>query len=176
MPILKNMRHEKFCQNIILGLNQTESYRKAGYICTEETARANASELLTNTNIIERLNELREKAEKKFDITRERILQEYSRLAFSNLKNFFNDDGTMKLLNEIDEDSIRAIAGLEVEQIFKGGNKSKEVTGLLKKIKIADKKGALDSLARIKGMFVDKIEHSGKITIDDLVNGDAIDD
>jgi hypothetical protein len=50
-----------------------------------------------------------------------------------------------------------------------GGVRALETT--LKKIKLADKKGALDSLAKILGMMKDRVEHSGRVTLEDLIVG-----
>lgn len=58
MGRLKNQKHEKFCQNIVSGLNQTDAYMQANYKATGETARSNASRLLTNANVLKRVAEL----------------------------------------------------------------------------------------------------------------------
>jgi len=57
MPALKNIRHEKFCQEIVSGLSQTKAYTSAGY--SERGAKQSAARLLSKINVSERLCELR---------------------------------------------------------------------------------------------------------------------
>lgn len=89
-------------------------------------------------------------------VTAEMIVQEYARLAFSNMRDFaaFGPDGvTLKDIAEMPEDATRCIAEVSETKSAEGGSI---------KFKLHDKKGALDSLARHLGMFVDKTEVTGK--------------
>ena len=166
-------KQQLFADDYVISHNATQSYMKIYKVKKEETAKVNGSRLLTKANVKEYVeNKLKPKFA-KYDITQERILQEYAKIAFLNPKQLFNNDGTLKGIHEIDDDSVAAINGVEVQEIFSGSGKEKEQIGTLHKLKIVDKKGALDSLAKIQGMFIDKVEHSGKITIDDLITGKA---
>lgn len=158
MPVLSNIKHEMFCQNIIKGMNQTEAYKAAGYKCSDEIARRNASRLLTKVDISERMDELRRQIEEKFEISKNKILKELARIAFFDPKELFNPNGTLKKIDQLDEDTAAVIAGLEVVTIYAGKGDAKKSVGTLLKIKLADKIKALDSLARIKGMFNDKLD------------------
>jgi phage terminase small subunit len=60
----------------------------------------------------------------------------------------------------MDDDTAAAIAGLEVEKVI-SKIAGPDVQSHTHKIKLADKKGALDSLAKFLGMFVEKTEISG---------------
>ena len=162
-----------FADDYVISHNATQSYMKIYHPKNENVAAVNATNLLRNPKVKEYVeNKLKPKFE-KYDITQDRILQEYAKIAFLNPKQLFNNDGTLKGIHEIDDDTIAAINGVEVQQLFDGSGKEREQIGTLHKLKIVDKKGALDSLAKIQGMFIDKVEHSGKITIDDLITGKA---
>lgn len=87
--------------------------------------------------------------ETTLNITNERIEQEYAKIAFFDPGNLFNADGSVKAITELDEDTRRAIAGLDVVT-------NRDLERILK-VKISDKKAALDSLARIRGMFNDSL-------------------
>lgn len=76
MPILKNPRWEKFCQELAKGKTQTQAYLSSGYDCTEDTARTGASALMTKHNILARLEELQERAAKRTIVTVESLLDE----------------------------------------------------------------------------------------------------
>ena len=54
MPVLKNPRHERFVQYLAGGKTATEAYALAGY----KPSRANASHLLDNPDVIERLRQI----------------------------------------------------------------------------------------------------------------------
>jgi phage terminase small subunit len=87
---------------------------------------------------------------KRLNITRERILEEYSKIAFFDIRKIFTVDGGLMEVREIDDESAGAIAGIEsVDEKTRTG----EVLGTLQKIKIANKKEALDSICKIMGYF-----------------------
>jgi hypothetical protein len=54
MPVLKNSRHELFCQNLAKGMTQDRAYTEAGF----KPNRHNATRLNTNETIRNRVSEL----------------------------------------------------------------------------------------------------------------------
>ena len=64
MPALKNIRHEKFCQEIVSGLSQTKAYTSAGY--SERGAKQSAVRLLNNTDVRSRASELRREIDSSY--------------------------------------------------------------------------------------------------------------
>lgn len=61
-----NNKQKIFCREYVKnGNNGTQAYMKAYPNCSEETARRNASKLLTNTDIQNYIKELQDKAESK---------------------------------------------------------------------------------------------------------------
>jgi hypothetical protein len=86
MPALENPRREKFAQGIVKGLPQVKAYQEAGY----SPQRQNASRMMTNDDIQQRLSELRELKIGEFatekDFLRKMFMQNYSlAIASSNL-------------------------------------------------------------------------------------------
>jgi hypothetical protein len=70
-----NPKHELFCQAYVkFGGNGTKAYQYV-YSSTEETARANASKLLTNTSMRHRIAELSGMAADKTILTVEKVLK-----------------------------------------------------------------------------------------------------
>jgi hypothetical protein len=69
MPILKNHKHEAFCQAIVAGKTQEQAYAEAGY----KPSRHHAARLATNGNIRERIEKLQHKVAVEFEITVEEI-------------------------------------------------------------------------------------------------------
>lgn len=63
-------QQERFCQFVAQGLNQADAYRKAGYKCKDDAvAAANASRLIANAKVTDRVAELRAKVASDADIT-----------------------------------------------------------------------------------------------------------
>ena len=90
------------------------------------------------------LAEMTERA-RRLGITQDRVLQEYARIAFANLSRVFRwEDGKLmfKAPAEIGEDDVAAIA-----EIVESAADHKPY-----RVKLYDKKAALDAIARYLGM------------------------
>jgi phage terminase small subunit len=144
---------ERFKNNILKGMDAKTAYIKAGYKARGAAAEVNASRLLRNAKVKATIDEAQKRAAQRAEVTCERILEEYAKIAFLNPKRIFDRKGKLKKVHEIDDDTASAIGGFDVLQKSVG----KRVFEITKKIKLIDKKGALDSLARIQGMFNDKL-------------------
>lgn len=122
-----------------------------------------ASELLKRPYMKRRLAELKAKVEVKNENLIERILLERKRLAFFDIRKFYNADGTLKPIHELDDDTAAALTSFEVDEF---GNE--EVVGRTKKIKMADKDKALSALERIHGMY--KTEEKSQTVLNIQIN------
>jgi phage terminase small subunit len=181
MPALADPKYEAFARYVAAGQSKREAAIAAGYAAKDASSRG--SKLARRPEISQRIGELQQTAAELAlegaQISRERVLREYGKLAFLDIRKAFNKDGNLLPLHEIDDDTAAAIAGLEVEHTWEKGEVEEErepqphggeltrkrqrvMVGNLAKIKLSDKKGALDSLARHRGMFVDRKEITGK--------------
>ncbi len=172
-------KQEKFAQRLVETDKPSESYRHAydAENMSDEAVAVEAHRLQDNPNVALRIEELRQLHLKRHEVTVDRVVAEYAKLAFLDIRKAFDENGNLKPITEMDDDTAAAIAGLEVEvrrvadeteeelegQPHGGALKRQHsATARLHKIKLTDKKGALDSLARHLGMFVDKTEVTGK--------------
>lgn len=143
-------KQEAFCQSYLIDFNGARAARDAGY--SVDSAKEEASRLLTNANIQNRINELRLQMGKAFNVTRERIAQELARIGFLDIRKCFDENGVLKQPAEWSDDEAAGISGLETEQLFEYDDEGeKNWTGYLKKVKLSDKRAALDSLAKLMG-------------------------
>jgi len=144
-------KQEAFCNEYLIDLNATRAAKRAGY--SEDTAYAIGWENLRKPEIQARIAKLREEMAKGFNITKERIIQEYSRLAFFDIRKIHTIDGALKPITDLDDDSAAAIAGMEVyeEKLDSDDPDEQIVTGTVKKVKLANKIDALDSLVKVLG-------------------------
>lgn len=161
-------KRERFVQELIKGKSQREAYKLAGYktdAMTDNAIDVEASKLFKNPEVSLRYEELRSRlikeAEDECIVTAKQVLREYAKIGFSNISDYLKverrmfrgDDGQQQEYkavdifetDQIDRDKLDAVA--EIKQTKEGIA-----------IKLHDKKGALDSIARHLGMFVDKVE------------------
>lgn len=142
-----------FVSEILIDGNASAAARRAGY--SERTARQIGDENLSKPDIAEAIAKAQAKRLERNEITAERVLAELARVAFFDVRKLLNPDGTMKPLDQLDDDTAAAIAGLDLAEICDAEGAP---IGVLKKIKIADKLTALDKLARHLGLLQDKVK------------------
>lgn len=107
----------------------------------------------------------------KLDISVERVRAELAKLAFYDPREFYDDQGNLVPLHELEDAAGAAIAGVEVSEIFEGVGQDRHHVGYLKKVKHVDKGQNLERLGRYLKMFGDK--QSGttqKDRLDDVVS------
>lgn len=108
-----------------------------------------------------RIEQLKALRLKRYETTIDKVVAEYAKLAFLDVRKAFTPDGDLIPISELDDDTAAAIAGYEFENIYdytapaKGKRK---IIGKVHKIKLTDKRGALDSLAKYLQMFTDKMD------------------
>jgi phage terminase small subunit len=150
-------KQQRFADEYLIDLNATASYKRAGYAGTGNTAEVNASRLLSGAKVSSYIQTRIKDREKRTEITQDRVLQEYAKLAFLDPRRFYDEHGGLIPVPLLPADVAAALAGMEVTtERSKDGDR--EAMADVSKIKFIDKKGALDSVARHLGMFVDRSE------------------
>jgi phage terminase small subunit len=147
----------RFVEEYLIDLNATQAAIRSGY--SEKTAKVIGAENLTKPDIAAAIKAAQAARSQRTQITADMVVQELARIGFSNMRSFtkFGPDGvTLKDIDDLDEDAARCIAEVSETKTKDGGSI---------KFKLHDKKGALDSLGRHLGIFVDKTEHSGSVTV-----------
>jgi phage terminase small subunit len=140
-------KQEKFCNEYLIDLNATQAAIRAGY--SPKTAQVIGAENLTKPIISGYIQEQRHKSAEKAEISREKVINEYAKLAFFDIRKILTVDGGLKDTTEWDDDSAAAIAGLE--SYDEKEPDSGMVLGTVRKIKVSDKRAALDSLCKVLG-------------------------
>lgn len=151
-----NPQQERFAQEYAVDLNATRAAIRAGY--SADCAHVQGSRLLSDDKVSERVDELKNKIAKRLDVTTERIVREYEKIAFTNLEDvveWITGDPELRKSGEIETPAHGAISEITRTETLTGN--------VTIKVKLHDKRGALDSLARYKGMFKDSLELSGKV-------------
>lgn len=141
-------KQKRFCDEYLSnGMNATQAAISAGY--SPKAAKEQGSRLLTYVNIQDYIASKQIKVASKLHLTQEMVVQELARIGFSSIKNLFKPDGTLKPLNEWDDDISAAVSSIEVEEIRQG----RKVIGHTKKVKLWSKAPALTDLSKYLGLF-----------------------
>lgn len=157
---LKNAKHEAFCQEYLKDLNQTKAYQRAYPDASYETALVNASKLLTNTNIQDRIKQLQEKTQKKAEITRDMLIDELKTLAFSDITTFVDENWSLKNNKDLTIEQRKALSAIEInEQTGEFGSK-KTI-----KFKLHPKLDAIEKLAKHIGFYEDDNKQKAQLHI-----------
>lgn len=146
----------RFCENYLVHLNGAKAARDAGFEANR--SRVTACELMRRDDVKQYIAERREQLMEAIGISQERILQEYARIAFSDIRTLY-DNGALKQVHELDDDTAATIAGVET---YEERNPEGGIIGHTKKVKLWDKVKALDALGKHLGMFKNIHELTGK--------------
>jgi len=165
-------KQSRFVEEYLVDLNQTQSAIRAGY--SEKTAAEQASRLLTKAKVQAAVQELMAKRSGRTQIMADNVVTELAKIGFADIRKAVVWGATpdapgvegmepnglniypvaLVPSSVIDDDTAAAVAEVSLTQ-----------AGI--KIKMYDKKSALDSLGKHLGLFTNKLKVTGK-------NGGAI--
>jgi phage terminase small subunit len=148
-------KQARFIEEYLVDLNATQAYLRAYPDSSPDAARASASALLTNPNIQDAMAEAMRERSERTKVTQDMVVRELALIGFADLTDFVEwDSGSVKLKPSTDLDETKRRAIIEVSQTQHGI-----------KIKLADKKGSLDSLGRHLGIFEADNKQAGQRTL-----------
>lgn len=162
---------KRFCEEYLISLNATKAYKTAYPSCKkDETANVNSSRLLRNAKVQSYIQERQKELQETTKITQQQIIEELAAIAFFNIKNIYNEDGSLKSVKDIDDKTARAISSVKTLQRagsmklsigLEGQDEEAPIEHLAEQTieyKTNDKKGALELLGKHLGMFKEKVE------------------
>lgn len=162
-------KRERFCQNIILGMSNTDAYKDA-YNRPDadiKVATASAHQILNAPVVQKRIKELQDEIARENKATIQDVIEELAKIAFAKIEDYLSySTEVIKVLDENnqlteeekinlklkDSDLVDTTPISEV-QLDKFGNL---------KFKMYPKDKALEMLGKYLGMFNDKVELTGK--------------
>lgn len=161
------VKQERFCLEYVAnGGNASEAYRTAyDTSASASTIGPKSCNMLKQDKIRARVDQLLGEEEarikRKYQLDQDRVIKEYVRLAFADTRKIFNEDGSIKNITDIDDDTAAAIGGVE---IFEGPIDGQRRT----KLKMLDKRQPLQDIAKMLGMF--REDNAQKRTVFDMTN------
>lgn len=151
-----NSRQDAFVREYLLSGNASAAYVKAGY--APKHADGAGPRLLGNVGVAAHIAHGRKKivakAEAQFDITLDRVLEEYARIAFSGMSKFLrispNGDPIIDLSDCTPAD-LDLLAETTVEDFTDGrGKDARDIRRV--KVKLLDRMNALEKLGKHLGL------------------------
>jgi phage terminase small subunit len=145
---LKNWQWEQFCQTYLITNNGAEAARVAKY--SLKGVNGTGSRLLANVSIAGRIAYLKGQLAKKSDIDAQRVINEYSKIAFANIQQFLDSKNQVRDISELPADVAAAVESIQIDirHDTVGPGHTEKV-----KFKLCSKLGALNDLARHLGLF-----------------------
>ena len=149
MEVELSDKQKRFCEEYCLDWNGSKAAIRAGY--SEDSAKEQASRLLTNDNIQSYIQLIKNDLEFLCGISRRMVMEEHKKLAFSSIANLHNTWITRKEFEELTEDQKACISEITTQVKKYNQKDAPEYEIEFVKIKLYDKQKALDSISKMLG-------------------------
>jgi len=159
-------KRRRFVAEYLKDYNGTQAAIRAGYSPT--SANQQASAILAIPNVKALVEQKEQSVHERLGLDAAWVLSRYMNIADADLAEAYHDDGRLKQMHEIPIHLRKALGGVEVEKRTEGrGDDAEEV--MTTKIKLVDRKGALDSLARNMKLLDPETSVNVTVTYADLL-------
>jgi phage terminase small subunit len=147
-------KEENFCLAILRGANSSDAYRSAYGAAKQKptTINRNAKRLMDKTKIRARIDELRAPILEKIELTAERTLQEIGKIAFSNIREVFDENGRLLPIHMMSEAATASISSIKVSTKAVPGSDPVEVEHI-SELRFWDKNSSLEKLGKHLKLF-----------------------
>ena len=161
-------KQKKFIAEYLIDLNATGAALRAGY--SKKTATAMGHENLRKPNIEYHIQLAMKKQQLRTQVTADRVIAEFAKIAFVKECDFYDNNGNVKRLSELDDTQKAALQSYTIKTISLGDGEYEEVPVF----KIHDKIKGLENLGKHLGIFEKDNTQSNKIVVtknlDDFYN------
>ena len=138
-------KQKRFCDEYLIDLNATQAAIRAGY--SKRTANEQGAQNLAKLSVQEYIREKQKSLANKLQITQEMVLEGYRRLAFYGVRKFYDENNQLLDVSKLDDETAFALTGIDVTE----EKTMNVVTAYTKKIKMSDRRSALDSICKVLG-------------------------
>jgi len=130
---------------VAAGYTPGEAAHKAGYRLSRDPAIA--------AELERRRTEEVGKAQVRTGLSIDRVLLEVARLSTFDIRKLFKEDGSLKHITELDDDTAAAVASVEEYREYSGRGEDREQVGTTTKVKVFDKNAALEKAMKTLGLY-----------------------
>lgn len=169
-------KQRAFVREYLIDLNATQAAIRAGY--SEKTAYSIGEENLRKPEIAAAVEAAMKNRADRTDITADRVLKELAKIGFADIRKAIKwhshlvneednpDGGDIAVIKTIVTNQVELVGSedLDDETAAAISEISQNATGGIK-LKLHDKRAALVDIGKHLGMFTDKVEHSGDMSV-----------
>ena len=163
-------KQKRFCEEYVIDLNATQAAIRSGY--SKDTANVQGSQNLSKLNIQEYISQLQESKSEELNISQNMVLQELMKVAFGDVKNYFDDMGRLIDINELENQISASIKSVTVQQEKTTIQGEAFVESSIKKIESYDKLKALEIINKMLGFYEKdnaQKKHVNNFSLQDMV-------
>lgn len=151
-----NARQRLFVAEYLTDMNAAGAAGRAGY------RPASGAALLRRPAVARAVEAALAEREERTGISADMVIKQYARLAFFDIRKLYREDGALRDIRELDDDTAAAIVAVEsVEQAGRGDR----TPATVRKVKLADRRAALADLGKHLGLFKERLELSGSLDL-----------
>lgn len=159
------VKRQRFCEEYAAGNTGKASALAAGF--SERTAVEQAGNLLKMQPVQDYLEQLRLKQQHRTDSDADKVVEEFSKIAFANIKNYYDSFGKLKDVKDLPDDVAAAIHSVK-ETEYKGKDDSVKV---IREFKLHDKISSLRELGLHYDIYdKEKSKETPKVQVDVHIN------
>lgn len=156
-------KQQRFVEEYMVDLNATQAAIRAGY--SQSTAHSIGAENLIKPEIQEAIQKRKQELSDQTGITAERVLKEYAKIAFSDIRELYTPDNNLYDIRQLDDETAGAVMSVEVDVMSVQGMP----IGETKKVKLYDKLRALEALGKHIGLF-EKDNKQKQAEVQNIIN------
>lgn len=94
---------------------------------------------------------MKSKLQAKHDITKDSLILELQKIAFSDIRELYNADNNLKNITDFSDRVAATVSSIEVDELYEGSGKERTRIGFTRKVKLANKIAAIERLCRMLG-------------------------
>lgn len=156
-------KQEIFCKEYLIDLNGTQAAIRAGY--SEKTAEQQASRMLLNVKVQNRVSELKEIRNTQLDVDGTYVLKRLIEWDQLDVLDILTDTGSFKPISEWPKVWRTSISAMDVSTLMK---QEEDIETRIMKVKWPDKVKNLELIGKHVDVqaFKEQVQHSGGITVE----------
>jgi phage terminase small subunit len=135
-------KQQIFCDEYLIDMNATRAALRAGYA---KSVALNGQVMQMPKIKMYLESKMTDRAE-RCNYTADMVLRELGKIAFGNMRDYFDGEGNMKPMHLVDDDAKAALCSLSVTDAGSGSKKQSQ--GEVTKFRMYNKLAALDKIAR----------------------------
>ena len=140
-------KQKKFCEEYLIDLNATQAAIRAGY--SSNRASEIGYQLLHKTTVQGVIQKLQKLLSEKTDVSAQKVINEFAKIAFTNPKELFGEDGSPLSISELPDNVAAVVSEIKTRQL-----QSKDSPVIIETTyRLHSKVAALENLSKHLGLF-----------------------